>query len=226
MDKIQTFEQFLATSSAQVSVTSFVINLIVTAILASLLGRVYVIYGKALSNRHMFSRSFLVLAMTIMVIITIVKSSLALSLGLVGALSIVRFRTAIKEPEELTYAFLAIAIGLGLGADQLILTIIAFAMIVGFIIIRDRIQSPQLTEFGNLRISGPAANIDLDRITEILQSKATGVTLKRLDEIDGNIEVLYSIVFDSFNDLVKTRNEVSALNSNIATSYFDNIGNI
>jgi hypothetical protein len=226
MDKIQTFEQFLATSSAQVSITSFIINLIVTALLASILARVYIVYGKALSNRHMFSRTFLVLAMTIMVIITIVKSSLALSLGLVGALSIVRFRTAIKEPEELTYAFLAIAIGLGLGADQMVLTIIAFTIIVVLIIARDRIQSPQLTEFGNLRISGPANNIDLDRVTAILKSNASGVTLKRLDEIDGNIEVLYSIVFDSFNDLIKARKEVSELDSSIATSYFENIGNI
>ena len=43
--------------------------------------------------------------MTTMVVITIVKSSLALSLGLVGALSIVRFRAAIKEPEELAFYF-------------------------------------------------------------------------------------------------------------------------
>ena len=53
-----------------------------------------------------------------MIIITIVKSSIALSLGLVGALSIVRFRAAIKEPEELTFLFICIAIGVGLGAGQ------------------------------------------------------------------------------------------------------------
>ena len=48
----------------------------------------------------------------------IVKNSIALSLGLVGALSIVRFRAAIKEPEELTYLFLVIATGLGTGSGQ------------------------------------------------------------------------------------------------------------
>ena len=56
--------------------------------------------------------------MTTLLVIAVVKSSLALSLGLVGALSIVRFRTPIKEPEELAYIFLAIALGLCLGADQ------------------------------------------------------------------------------------------------------------
>ena len=62
----------------------------------------------------------------------IVKSSLALSLGLVGALSIVRFRAAIKEPEELVYLFLIIAIGLGCGANQLIITVIGiiFSLII------------------------------------------------------------------------------------------------
>ena len=64
----------------------------------------------------------------------IVKSSLALSLGLVGALSIVRFRAAIKEPEELVYLFLIIAIGLGCGANQLVITVIGI-LISLFIIV-------------------------------------------------------------------------------------------
>ena len=55
--------------------------------------------------------------MTTYIVIMVVKNSLALSLGLVGALSIVRFRAAIKEPEELVYLFLIIAAGLGCGAN-------------------------------------------------------------------------------------------------------------
>jgi len=226
MDRIQTFEQFLASSSAQISLTSFVINLVIAAILAVILGRVYVTYGKALSNRHMFSRTFLILTMTIMVIITIVKSSLALSLGLVGALSIVRFRTAIKEPEELTYAFLAIAIGLGLGADQVVLTIVSFVIIVAIIVVRDRLKKPELTEFGNLRISGVSAEVDLEKITSILTATTIGVTLKRLDETDATTEVLYSVVFESFEDLIKVQTAIKANAPSLTTSYFDNISSI
>ena len=59
-----------------------------------------------------------------------VKSSLALSLGLIGALSIVRFRTPIKEPEELIYLFLSIAIGIGYGSGQNLITIIIFLVII------------------------------------------------------------------------------------------------
>ncbi len=73
---------------------------------------------------------FLMLIPGMILIITIIKSSIALSLGLVGALSIVRFRTPIKEPEELLYIFIAIAVGLGLGANQIFPTLISFAVIV------------------------------------------------------------------------------------------------
>ena len=59
-----------------------------------------------------------------MTVITVVKSSLALSLGLVGALSIVRFRTPIKEPEELIYLFICLSLGLAVGADQRIIAIL------------------------------------------------------------------------------------------------------
>ena len=104
--------QELATSTTeQVSVGIIVFNLFLSAVLSLILGWVYTKYGSALSNRKQFARNFLPITMTTMFIITIVKSSLALSLGLIGALSIIRFRTAIKEPEELSYLFLTIAIG-------------------------------------------------------------------------------------------------------------------
>ena len=65
-----------------------------------------------------------------MLIITIIQSSVALSLGLVGALSIVRFRAAIKDPEELTFLFLVIGIGLATGANKPILATIAILLIL------------------------------------------------------------------------------------------------
>ena len=57
-------------------------------------------------------------------------AKIALSLGLVGALSIVRFRTPIKEPEELAYLFICIAAGFGYGANQTIPTTVAVIVIL------------------------------------------------------------------------------------------------
>src|SRR3989344_4154835 len=143
MDKLTTFEEFITTQNVHIPGWGFVINLVLAAVLAGILGYVYQRYGHSLSNRRLFSRNFMILAMTTMVIIAIVKSSLALSLGLVGALSIVRFRAAIKEPEELAYLFLVISIGLGLGANQLWITLISFIIIVSVIILSGRLARRQ-----------------------------------------------------------------------------------
>ena len=118
MNKTNSFEQFLTTQSAQIPLAAFVVDLLLAALLSWVLARMYTRFGTSLSNRRNFARNFVLLTTTTMLIITIVKSSLALSLGLVGALSIVRFRAAIKEPEELMYLFLSIGIGLGLGAGD------------------------------------------------------------------------------------------------------------
>ncbi|MCP4154241.1 MAG: DUF4956 domain-containing protein, partial [bacterium] len=141
MNKLQTFEQFLSHTGENVPVLAFLVNLLLAAVLAYILSVVYTRYGHALSNRRLSSKNFLLITMTTMLIITIVKSSLALSLGLVGALSIVRFRAAIKEPEELSYLFLTIAVGLGMGANQTIITLLGFLVIVSIIIVRKKNSS-------------------------------------------------------------------------------------
>ena len=105
-------------------------NSIVCIILSLVLKYVYLNFSKSWSNRFQFSNLLPILALTVFLVISIVKSSLALSLGLVGALSIVRFRTPIKEPEELLYLFIAIAVGLGLAANQTILTVIIFIFLI------------------------------------------------------------------------------------------------
>jgi len=106
-----------------------------SAILSFFVQIFYINFSSTLSNRIHFSKNFVVLGVTTCIIIMIVKNSLALSLGLVGALSIVRFRAAIKEPEELVYLFLIITAGLGCGSGQLKITIVGviFSLLIIFI---------------------------------------------------------------------------------------------
>jgi len=110
-------------------------NSVICVILSLSLKYIYLNYSKSWSNRFQFANLLPILALTVFLVISIVKSSLALSLGLVGALSIVRFRTPIKEPEELLYLFIAIAVGLGLAANQTILTIAIFLLLFFLIIL-------------------------------------------------------------------------------------------
>ncbi len=118
--------------SSPLSLMSLVANLTIGLILSLIIRWHFKRFGSTLSNREEFSQVFPFILLTTVLIITVVKSSLALSLGLVGALSIVRFRTPIKEPEELAYLFISIAIGLGLGAEQTVPTIVAGILILAF----------------------------------------------------------------------------------------------
>ena len=110
---------FFLNKSIQIDLNGFVVSLICSVVLSLLIQIFYIKFSSTLSNRMNFSKNFVLLGATTCIIIVIVKNSLALSLGLVGALSIVRFRAAIKEPEELVYLFLVITVGLGCGAGQI-----------------------------------------------------------------------------------------------------------
>ena len=120
-------------TGAPLSLANLLINLGIGIPLALLLRWHFERFGSTLSSRGEFAQVFPFIMLTTTLIITVVKSSLALSLGLVGALSIVRFRTPIKEPEELAYLFFAIAMGLGLGADQTIPTVVAGLAILAIV---------------------------------------------------------------------------------------------
>ncbi len=108
--------------------------MVLGGVLALYLRFLYRRFGASASDAEAITRVFPLLTVVTTAVIVVVKSSLALSLGLVGALSIVRFRAAIKEPEELVYLFLCIALGLSLGAAQPLLAIVIVVIASVFII--------------------------------------------------------------------------------------------
>ena len=124
---------FFINSNVEINLSNFFYAILLSFILALLVKYTYTKVGKSLNDKSYFSDIFIPLALITTLVITVIKFSLALSLGLVGALSIVRFRAAIKEPEELVYLFLVIATGLGAGANQIKITLIG--VLVSLIII-------------------------------------------------------------------------------------------
>lgn len=225
MNKIESFEQFLATSSAQFSIWNYAINIFLAALLSYLLGLLYNHYGDSLSNRKSFSKNFVLLAVTTMIVITIVKSSLALSLGLVGALSIVRFRAAIKEPEELSYLFLNIAIGLGFGADQKLATIVGFIFITIFLFGKNKLYKKNKYENQNLIINiniENSKNDYLSRVTEIIKKHIVKANLKRFDENNNSLEVSFIIEVDNFENINDAKIELQKQFDKITIGLIDN----
>ena len=132
-------ENFFINSNIDIDFGNFFIAILLSLILAYMVKFTYIKVGRALNDKDYFSDTFVPLAIITTLVITVIKFSLALSLGLVGALSIVRFRAAIKEPEELVYLLFAIAIGLGLGAKQITAVIIIYFITLGFLYLRQSI---------------------------------------------------------------------------------------
>ncbi len=98
---------------------------------------IFIIYKKVYSG-VMYSDSFgvslIAMSMITSLVIIAVTSNVVLSLGMVGALSIVRFRTAIKEPMDIAFLFWAIAVGIVLGAGLIPLAVIG-SVIIGIVIV-------------------------------------------------------------------------------------------
>ena len=225
MNKKQTFQDFIVNQSPEISIFWFASNLIIAAFLAFLLALLYERFGQSLSNRKSFSRNLIFLAMTTMLVITIVKTSLALSLGLVGALSIVRFRAAIKEPEELVYLFLAIAIGLGFGANQGGVTVLAFVIISGMIFIVNFYSKPGDYQNLHLTISSERSpSLTLNQVTKVLNANCSKVVLKRFDEHLDVFQAIFLVEIDGIEELERTKDDLRKMNETVKITYSENKG--
>lgn len=178
----------------QITHWGFIFNLILTGLLSYILGKIYIRYGMSLSNRKDFARNFVLLGLATMLIITIVQSSLALSLGLIGALSIVRFRAAIKEPEELIYLFLTIAIGLGMGANQRFKTVIAVIAISLIIWLSSKVSKKTQDKQGYLTLSSKNPDLwSIQTINDLIEQESDDFKLRRFDKMENFLEALFLV---------------------------------
>jgi hypothetical protein len=107
---------------------------------------------KTIFSSNQISSVIPLLSIITFLVISVVKSSLALSLGLVGALSIIRFRTPIKNPEELIYLFMALSLGIGFGANQILITILVFVVFIFIMLFSNKKNSLKKSEDFNLLI--------------------------------------------------------------------------
>ena len=211
-------------TNTQISVLPLIVNFVIVVVLSLLLKHSYIKYGHALSNRRIFANNFPILAATTFLVITVVKSSLALSLGLVGALSIVRFRAPIKEPEELAYLFLTISIGLGIGADQMFPTVIVVILIL-FVIVRW--QGLRKTgENHNLYLNIEIPNVSSERvilsqINTLLKEYSNIIDIRRIDLRGSALHVTYYVDFDSNEILTSVIEKLKSSIPNASLTFID-----
>ena len=168
----------------QLDITANLFNYMLCIILSFIVRSFYIKFSYSLTGKTHIASVMPILSSVIFTVIVVVKSSLALSLGLVGALSIVRFRTPIKEPEELVYLFLIISVGLGFGAGYSLITTvftILTLIIVYFFIYRNKIVGKS-NEF-NIVLDWSNQDIKFYEIIEELTNFCDSVKLLRIDSL-------------------------------------------
>lgn len=181
MNDLEKLIELFPNGTEQLDLLPTLFNFLVCLVMAFVVRAFYVRRSFSLTGKNHIGAVLPILSAVIFLVIVVVKSSLALSLGLVGALSIVRFRTPIKEPEELVYLFLAIALGLGYGAGHTLITTL-FTVIILFVIyfwLSNR-KMGQTAEY-NMVINWSSPEIRFEHLLEDIKEKVTSLKVVRLD---------------------------------------------
>lgn len=185
MDSDQELINFLENtliSTNNVDFGASAVGFLFALIFSFMLKNMYRNYSTTLGLKAQISEILTLLALIIFILITVVKSSLALSLGLVGALSIVRFRTPVKDPEDLVFLFASITIGIGFGAGQILITSVGVSAIFAFIAIKGRRgqQKAARAEF-LLSVSWEGAEARLEALVSLIAQDCDAVDCIRLE---------------------------------------------
>ena len=198
-------------------------SLLLSVIFALVLSFIIRRYSHLIGDRSQYTIIMLTLIPTMVLIITVVKSSLALSLGLVGALSIVRFRTPIKEPEELVYLFIAISVGLGLGANQRIATTIGFLFTMLILALWGHFRKTTVPQGMFIELDGEydSSETKVDDLCQIFRSESVSFELKRYSIHGDSISATFFAEIESGSSLDSLLKKMNGCVPNLKLSVID-----
>lgn len=117
------------------SFTEILFKLLVTVLIAAILYFTYYYSSPKVSYNSSFNYSLVAMAIITTAIMAVISSNIALSLGMVGALSIIRFRTAIKDPRDAMFIFWSIMVGICCGVSQYVIAMVTTAVLFVFFMI-------------------------------------------------------------------------------------------
>ena len=190
-------------------------------IVATLLGLfIYFIYKKTYTG-VMYSQNFnitiVMISLITTIIIMLIGNNLALSLGMVGSLSIIRFRTVIKEPRDMGFLFWAIAVGLASGTGEFILAMIGSVMLAILLLIFKRVI---YRDYGYLLVI-KGAEFETKEISTILKDFKIPFKLRLRATSSNLVEISYEITLKSMkeDELIKSLKTIEGLDEIHIVSY-------
>lgn len=200
-----------------VSLTDMAIALVLSFFLGLFIFFVYKKTYAGVMFSQAFGGSLIAMTMITTMVILAVTSNVVLSLGMVGALSIVRFRTAIKEPMDIAFLFWAIAGGIVLAAGMIPLAVFG-SVIIGVILIvfcnRKSAQKPFIAV-----ISCDSGKTE-EQVAACLQQNTDKMSVKSKSAQAGHIELTYEVTLKNNNtDFITGLSEMEGVESAVLVSY-------
>lgn len=216
---MENFIDFFVNTQTTLNTVDVLFNISLSAVLAFFVKFVFVQYAHTISNRKLFGNIFLLITVCTTLIISLIQSSIALSLGLVGALSIVRFRTAIKEPEELVYLFLCIAIGLGFGANQRLLTLAVSVFILVILVIRGIVYKKKISISETYNFDLVSSTLSLDEATTHIKPFCESFYLKRFSSDENSTNICLQVEFENLQKLEMAVSKLKEVDEHVRISF-------
>jgi uncharacterized membrane protein YhiD involved in acid resistance len=184
MIKTSVMENYLS----DISVSKIVIVLTVTVVLAIY---IFLVYRVAVKNEFYskdYNRTLVLMAIVTAGIVLAVQSNLVISLGMVGALSIVRYRTAIKNAIDLFFLFWSISVGIICGAGLYLLAVAVCVAVTLVLLITDKLESP--VKLGLLVVK--CSNLSsADKAMEIVKKMSDFSRIKNKTVTDNGCEIIF-----------------------------------
>ena len=205
--------------SSQTIGVSSLLTVVVTMALALVLGCAIAWVYRRNYRGVMFSGNF-ALTLIMMTLITApvvlcIRNSIALSMGMVGALSIVRFRTAVKDPLDTAYMFWALTTGILLGAGQFLLTVVAMVLIAIMMTVLVNIQSRGVNSYLLVIRAGAEAERPVAQLV-------SGIRVQKLKSktVNGSsVEMTYEVRVDKPDALLNRLNNIPGVIDATLVSY-------
>jgi uncharacterized membrane protein YhiD involved in acid resistance len=199
------------------SVTDVVISLVLSFLLCSAIGYVYQITHRGASYTQSYVHTLVLNGMVVAVVMLIVGSNIARAFALVGALSIIRFRNAVKETRDVGFIFFTMAIGMAIGTKFYLLAVVAAVIIclVIFIMTRFNWYSRRVVS-QILKIQVPN-NAEFDTLFDPLFLKFTATSeLISVDTVHSGMltELTYSLGLKQQSKVQEFISELKGLNNN------------
>jgi len=198
-------------AQTNISTSHIIMTLGMTCVIALYIFAVYrLITRKTFYNKN-FNISLAALALITAIVILTVQANIVISLGMVGALSIVRFRTAIKDPMDLVFLFWSISIGIACGAGMVEIAIIGSLLLTIIIFVLDRLP---VARASTILVINASAGVELmDSINEVVKSNSKYFKVKSRNVSDSSLDVVIELWASKEDELLKSLKAIEKVNS-------------